>query len=73
MTEPDSGTLRRSRLKLLAVMMSFGLPLIIATVIYYNPGLFSPSSSSHGVLLDPIRSLPDTPVSYTHLTLPTKA
>lgn len=56
---PDKA-LRQSRLKMIAVMLVFALPLFIAWVIYYNPGWFSPSSAPHGSLLQPVRSLPES-------------
>lgn len=60
MLKKPHNRLRQSRLKMIAVMLVFALPLFIAWIIYYNPGQFSPSSAPHGSLLQPIRSLPES-------------
>ena len=59
MTKRPDTTLRQSRLKMIAVMLVFILPLAIATFAYHNADWLAPSSFSHGTLLQPIRTLPD--------------
>ncbi len=50
--------IRISRLKLLALTLVFLGPLLLATLIYLNPGRFTlPESDSHGELITPAQPL----------------